>query len=292
MKTEWQRVQSVLGDCKVCCKYHSFCQIFTLDDWNMWTIKMLAGKNGGKSWGEDGKTGCVKTHQAMTILKLIMSIKLMCCIFLLVFPGSICSTGAPQLASFHSDWRLPDPFPCSLSLTLLLLTLPIHFIINPLFLYIWSVIIFCFVTYPTKLITHPPIRSWDSLSADTKETSGWCHVVRLLFQDWHQLGRELLILSSEWPNIFGFCTHTSCSDLPLSSSPSHFGTLFCFLYTQNFPLMSSPITGRIYLSVIKTPPYHCPHSWKLLSVLLARQEVLCLHISTSVASIQPLSPVD
>lgn len=51
-------------------------------------------------------------------------------------------------------------------------------------------------------------------------------------------------------------------------------------------------TGRIYLSVIKTRPYHCPHSWKLLSVLLARQEVLCLHISTSVASIQPLSPVD
>lgn len=119
--------------------------------------------------------------------------------------------------------------------------------------------------------------------------------MRLLFQDWHQLGRELLILSSEWPNIFGSCTHTSCSDLPLLLQPFSFQNIILFSLHSKLPSDVFPYncrTGRIYLSVIKTPPYHCPHSWKLLSVLLVRQEVLCLHISTSVASIQPLSPVD
>lgn len=29
---------------------------------------------------------------------------------------------------------------------------------------------------------------WDTLSVDTKETSGWYHLVQLLFQAWHQRG--------------------------------------------------------------------------------------------------------
>lgn len=74
--------------------------------------------------------------------------------------------------------------------------------------------------------------------------------------------------------------------------PFSFQNIILFFLHSKLPsdvVLSNCRTGRIYLSAIKTPPYHCPHSWMLLSVLSARQEVLCLHISTSVASIQPLS---
>lgn len=59
----------------------------------------------------------------------------------------------------------------------------------------------------------------DGLSADTKETSGWCHVVWLLFQNWHQMGgkREISSFFPEYdPKYLAPLTEPLLLQLPLS----------------------------------------------------------------------------
>lgn len=48
-----------------------------------------------------------------------------------------------------------------------------------------------------------------SLSVDTNETSGWCHVIQLLFEDWHQW-RENISFFPEYDPKFLATVWTSC----------------------------------------------------------------------------------
>lgn len=142
----------------------------------------------GKAWGEDEETGCVKTHHAITKLKPFTSIVLVCCVFLLLFPGSGCTTGVPQLA----PPRLPPPLCAALPAFLprcLHLSHSFQSLIL-LFRHILTSTLLPFLPKSSSAIPTPPNpvspSVWDGLSADTAETAGWCHVAGLLFKGWYQ----------------------------------------------------------------------------------------------------------
>lgn len=92
-------------------------------------------------------------------------------------------------------------------------------------------------TYPLTDCAHAPPclplfrpSAWDGLSADTKETSGWCHVTQLPLQDWHQWGESLSFFPEYDPKVLApLCESTAPPQIlnpehlvflpPMSSAP-------------------------------------------------------------------------
>lgn len=66
----------------------------------------------------------------------------------------------------------------------------------------------CALAPPCLLLFRPSV--WDGLSADTKETSGWCHVTQLPFQGWHQWGESFSFFPEYDPKVLApLCESTA-----------------------------------------------------------------------------------
>lgn len=82
--------------------------------------------------------------------------------------------------------------------------------------------------FSSTFLKHITYRSWNSQSEETKETSGWCHVVRSPFQDWNQWGETSSFFPEYYPRFLAPLTESTVPALL-----SFLSALFSFLDIRN-----------------------------------------------------------
>jgi len=92
-------------------------------------------------------------------------------------------------------------------------------------------------------------------------------------------GRELLILSREWPKMFGPSNQTCCYSLPSPPTP-----------IDKYRKKAQNKTKKNPTTYLRPRSYRM--RMRLAEITAARQELLCLHRSSSATSIPMSSPAD
>lgn len=153
-------------------------------------------------------------------------------------------------------------------------------------------------TYPVTDCAHAPLclplfrpSAWDGLSADTKETSGWCHVTELPFQDWHQWGESFSFFPECDPKVLAPRCESSAP--PQILNPEHL--VFLTPKPASHVLCSNSQICQMQVFLWQKKHSVVPHIHTGKGSLYdngARQELLCLHSSNQAVSIDSMSPAE